>query len=83
MVFHMSQKIIIQPAIQIHETNIDYQPSHVIIQCGGNDADRHPPHQVVREYDQLVKVRQICPQATISLSNIPRRGTDELTLVNI
>ena len=67
-----------------HIFSADYQPSHVIIQCGGNDADRHPPHQVVREYAQLVKeVRQICPQATISFSNIPKRRTDELTLVNI
>ena len=54
-----------------------YQPQHVVVQCGGNDATTRPPHQVVREYDRLVnEVRRVCPETTITLNLIPPRGSD-------
>ena len=30
-----------------------------MVQCGGNDAETRPPHLVVREYDELVRVKTI------------------------
>ena len=60
-----------------------YQPQHVVVQCGGNDATR-PPHRVVREYDRLVtEVRRACPETTITLNLIPPRGSNDTILENI
>ena len=61
-----------------------YQPQHVVVQCGVNDATTRPPHQVVREYDRLVnEVRRACPETTITLNLIPPRGSDDTILENI
>ena len=61
-----------------------YQPHHVVVQCGGNDAATRPLHQVVREYDRLVnEVRRACPETTITLNLIPPRGSDDTILENI
>ena len=62
------------PHIQKSVINIftpEYQPSHVIIQCGGNDAATRPPHQVVREYERLVRtLEDVCPESTITIGLI-------------
>ena len=61
-----------------------YQPAHVIIQCGGNDAANRPTHKVVLEYDRLVNnVKKACPKSIITLGIIPPRGTDHTILKNI
>ena len=75
------------PHIQKSVINIfthEYQPSHVIIQCGGNDAETRPPHQVVREYERLVRtLEDVCPESTITLGLIPPRGTDPISIATI
>ena len=75
------------PHIQKSVINIftpEYQPSHVVIQCGGNDASIRPPHQVVREYERLVRtLEDVCPESTITLGLIPPRGTDPIIIDNI
>ena len=75
------------PHIQKSVINIftpEYQPSHVIIPCGGNDAATCPPHQVVREYERLVRtLEDVCPESTITLGLIPPRGTDPIIIGNI
>ena len=75
------------PQLQQNVLNIftpAYQPAHVIIQCGGNDAANRPTHKVVLEYDRLVNnVRKACPKSIITLGIIPPRGTDRTILENI
>ena len=75
------------PQLQQNVLNIftpAYQPAHVIIQCGGNDAANRPTHKVVLGYDRLVNnVRKACPKSIITLGIIPPRGTDHTILENI
>ena len=50
-------------------------PERIILQCGGNDAERVPADRVIYEYDGLVsEVRRCCPRAQVILSTIPSRG---------
>ena len=50
-------------------------PERIILQCGGNDAERVPADRVIFEYDGLVsEVRRCCPRAQVILSTIPSRG---------
>lgn len=38
------------------------QPSHVMLQCGGNDAERIPTSKITEQYEGLIReVRSHCP----------------------
>ena len=52
-------------------------PKQVFLQAGGNDAEHHPPHMVIREYDNLIReVRRHAPKSNIVIGKIPLRKFD-------
>ena len=60
------------------------QPERIIIQCGGNDAERVAVNHVTHEYEGLLSdVRRLCPRAQILLCTIPPRGNKASVLQNI
>ena len=59
-------------------------PTHVILQCGGNDAERRPAERVIAQYESLIEaVRRACPNAYISVSRIPPRRNNNTILNKI
>ena len=67
-----------------HILNSDVQPKHVILQCGGNDAEAERADSVMRNYEQLIDdVRGRCPNASIVLCTVPPRGENRDVLRNI
>ena len=74
---HIREKI---PYI-VPKTN---NPTHVILQCGGNDAERRPAERVIAQYESLIQaVRRACPNAYISVSRIPPRRNNNTILNKI
>ena len=60
------------------------QPNHVILQCGGNDAEKRPAERIIGQYDSLIsEVRRLCPDACISVSRIPPRRNNNTILNKI
>lgn len=51
------------------------KPDFIFIQCGGNDIERFPNHQVIIEYELLINtIKEISPQSTIIIGAVPLRG---------
>ena len=56
------------------------QPDNIVLQCGGNDAERRDPVQIARQYESLIDtVRRTCPTSVIHVSKIPPRPRSENT----
>ena len=52
-------------------------PDVIVLQCGGNDLEKHDNNIAIVQYDKLIKtVRQLAPNATIVVNAIPPRGSD-------
>ena len=61
-----------------------HKPGHVILQCGGNDAEKRPAERVIGQYESLInEVRRLCPDASISVSRIPPRRNNNTILNKI
>ena len=59
-------------------------PTNVILQCGGNDAERRPAEHVIAQYESLIPaVLRACPNAYISVSRIPPRRNNNTILNKI
>ena len=44
------------------------RPNHIILQCGGNDAETRAAQSVIGQYDSLIsEVRRHCPHAHVSI----------------
>ena len=60
------------------------QPERIIIQCGGNDAERVSVNHVTHAYEGLLSdVRRLCPRTKIILCTIPPRGNNASVLQKI
>ena len=58
--------------------------SQIVLQCAGNDLDSLPTHEIVSEYDKLIKdIRKQCPKSHIIISKLPPRQYDIKTLKRI
>ena len=67
-----------------HIFSAAYQPRHIVVQCGGNDSESHPPQEVIKQYSKLIdEIRAVCPDSTITINRIPIRGKNQQTLINI
>ena len=57
------------------------QPAHILLQCGGNDAEYVAASHVIHEYESLInEVRKCSPNATITLCAIPPRRDNAVVL---
>ena len=60
----------------------EYQ--HIMLQCGGNDAEEYCPSTIIKNYERLIKkVRDQAPHARIHLSTIPPRRNNPNVLEKI
>ena len=56
----------------------------MILQCGGNDAERRPAERIIGQYDSLIsEVCRLCTDASIPVSRIPPRRNDNTILNKI
>ena len=56
----------------------------VILQCGGNDAEKYHEDRIIDEYEGLIKdIKRQCQNATLLLNSIPPRKNDKRTLSKI
>ena len=71
------------PCIRDRVNNIlprNANPRQIVLQAGGNDLERHPPHAVVNQYDRLIsELKRRCPKSSILLGRIPPRRYDGWT----
>ena len=55
----------------------DECPDFIVLQCGGNDLERHQNSDVIIQYERLIAtVKSFAPYATIILGSVPPRGKD-------
>ena len=64
--------------------NSHEKPDRIVLQCGGNDAERQPTEVVTTRIETLVHtIKRLCPTSGIIINKIPPRGTDNKILSKI
>ena len=67
-----------------HILNSRQQPERVVLQCGGNDAERQPAEVISTRIESLVHdIKRICPTSDIIINKVPPRGKNQKVLNNI
>ena len=67
-----------------HILNCHDQPERIVLQCGGNDAEKQPAAVVSTRIESLVHdIRRISPKSDIMINKIPPRGRSRKVLNNI
>ena len=67
-----------------HVLNSREQPEKVVLQCGGNDAERQPAEVISTRIESLVHdIRRLCPMSDIIINKVPPRGNSQKLNNNI
>ena len=67
-----------------HILDIRNQPDRIVLQCGGNDAERQPAEVVSARIETLVHdIKRLSPSSDIVINKVPPRGTNYKVLNNI
>ena len=57
-----------------HVISQDNPPQQIFIQGGGNDCEKHKPHEVSVEYNKLInEIKRVSPDTQILVGKIPKR----------